>query len=48
MFLSSLVSRIVSGRRRRLVTLELGTLSERRLGDLGISRIDILAAALRR
>lgn len=47
MFLSSLVTRIVSSRRRRLVTLELDALSERQLGDLGLSRIDILAAARR-
>jgi uncharacterized protein YjiS (DUF1127 family) len=47
MLIGRLISHIVTTRRQRRAGIELSSLSEQQLDDLGISRLDLVAARRR-
>jgi uncharacterized protein YjiS (DUF1127 family) len=48
MFLSRMLGSITIRRRKRIVTLEINALSDHRLNDLGLSRLDLIDPTRRR
>ncbi|RYE88771.1 MAG: DUF1127 domain-containing protein [Hyphomicrobiales bacterium] len=47
MLIGRIITRIATTRRRRQASLQLAALSERQLEDLGLSRLDLMAARRR-
>lgn len=47
MLIGRLINNVVATRRRRQASLELGSLSDRQLRDLGLSPLDLMAARRR-
>ena len=48
MFFSRMLGCIAHRRRKRIVTLEIDALSDHRLNDLGLSRLDLIDPTRRR